>query len=215
MHFSEFTQKLKAQLQLPLPGDKVRRAMAPSIRFPEQFKLPDPTKARKAGVLLLIYPDQNDFFIPLMQRVEDGFAHSGQISFPGGGREKADTNIQMTALRETEEEFGVPRESVTVLGQLSELYIPVSNSLVYPVVGITPERPNFVPETKEVAAIIEVGLQHLMDKNIIQSKSMQATSKVQMTAAYYHLYAKHILWGATAMMMSEFLAIVDKVLSSE
>ncbi len=214
MNINTLKPLLQKRLGQKLPGDEVRRKMAPELRMPKNWNFGDMTKARVAGVLILIYPKQNTTHIAYMQRPEDGYAHSGQISFPGGGREEQDRDILHTALREAEEEFGVPQNEVEVLGQLTTMYIPVSNSMVYPVVGYLPHQPQFIPDPKEVAEIIEVPLEYLRQESIIKAKKIQASSGFAIQAPYYDLYGK-TLWGATAMMTSEFLVVLEEALKNK
>lgn len=212
IHFQTFIPALEKRLEEPLPGDIARKPMSPSIRWPKGLAMPDRSKARPCGVLLMLYPHQGSVYTALMQRPEDGYHHSGQISLPGGRRENKDNSLIDTALREAEEEFGVPRQSVTVLGCLSEIYILASNSLVLPVVGCLAKRPQFTPDPNEVAQIIEVDVAHLFDPAIIKTHTITRYSSITIEAPYYHIYHEHILWGATSMMMAEFLAIAQDVL---
>ncbi len=214
MNINQLNTILKQNLQGILPGDAVRGKMAPGMRVPPNWN-PDKSKARKAGVLALMYPhtmingEVVEAHLALMRRTEDGYAHSGQISFPGGGVEEQDADLIATALRETEEEFGVDASQIEIVGTLSEMYIPVSNSLVLPSVGILHARPNFVPQEKEVAEIIEVPISYLLDEKIIKQKDIETRGGFKIPAHYYDVYG-HVVWGATAMMISELLAVIKE-----
>ena len=202
MKFHHLVPFLQTELKKALPADQAQLKMSPpfrksSIHIFQKKKI----KARKAAVLILLYPYQNETYFCLMKRTEDGYAHSGQISLPGGGIEKQDTNIVATALRETEEEFGVDRNVVQPIGQISELYIPVSNSLVFPVVAYTSQRPVFNPNPKEVAEIIEVPITYMLQSEIVKKKWIKTSSSFRMKVPYYDVFG-HVVWGATAMMLS-------------
>ncbi len=210
MQYSEdIIQHIQARLQLPLPGLDAQMKMAPKIRT-RDYHIPE--NARKGGVLLLLYPHNNELYIALMKRAEDGGTHSGQISFPGGTVEKTDVNTIFTALRETEEEVGVPANQIQVLGTLTDLYIPPSNFIVYPSVGFINQRPMFIPDEREVAAILEVPLHYLLQDNIVGSKKVQMSGNKDLVldTPVYDIYG-HTLWGATAMMLSEFLMIIKEI----
>ncbi len=211
LNFNHLIQDLQYRLQMPLPADEVRKIMAPELRQIKDFKMPNPDKAKKAGVMLMLYPHNDTIYTTLMKRAEDGYTHGGQISFPGGRHEKTDENLIVTALRETEEEFGVAQHLIQVVGQLSDLYIPASNSLVSPSIGVLQQRPLFNPNPKEVDTIIEVTLPYMLNPNIIKQGQIKANRRIQLQAPYYDVHG-HILWGATAMMMSEFLAIVKQII---
>ena len=206
-------QRLKERLKEELPGLPAQQKMQPSFRYPPFKKLPDKSKVRQAGVVLMLYPDtekEGQIYTALMKRVEDGYAHSGQISLPGGGKEEDDSDIIATAYRETHEEFGVPSTDFELIGKLSDMYIPVSNALVTPVIASLQHKPVFVPETKEVAQIIEVPIRLLRDKNIVKTKKIKRYSGLHLEAPYYDIY-EHVVWGATAMILSEFVCILEEI----
>jgi len=211
MHFHTLTTHLQQRLQQALPGAIAQNKMQPLLRHSNSWK-PNPKTAKKAGVLLLLYPHNDSIYTALMQRTEDGYAHSGQISLPGGRYDASDPDLIATALRETEEEFGIDRNLPTVIGQLSELYIEASNTLVLPSIASLSERPIFTPEAKEVAQIIEVDLRHLSDKNIISQKIItHKAGHYSVEAPFFHIHQQHTLWGATARMVSEFLYLLEEI----
>lgn len=210
MDFTQFIDKLETRLQQPLPAHEVQEKMAPPFRAPFIQTLHNLDKAKKGGVLLGLYPFKNSIYLVLMQRTIDGSPHSGQISFPGGKWEEEDQNIQQTAIREAEEEVGVDSTQANIVGSLTDLYIPVSNFHVFPAIATLPTRPNFVLDPKEVAGIIEVSIPYLLDKSIIKKKQIKTSLGYTINAPYYDIHG-HTVWGATAMMMSEFLAIVADV----
>lgn len=166
--------------------------------------------ARLGSVLVLLYPVGGRFYLPFMQRPVYEGHHSGQISFPGGKVEPEDPDRIYTALREAHEEIGVLPSGVEVLGTLSELYIPPSNYSVVPVVGWAPVRPSFVPDPVEVADIMEVPLDELLDEmNIRQAKRLLGNG-LRLETPYYYLGEREI-WGATAMILSEFVTLIREL----
>ncbi len=124
--FESYVTEAKRALLEPLPGLDAQIAMAPEGRITDDYN-PEPATARRGAVLILVYPGAQGVTIPLIKRPEDRSVHSGQIAFPGGAFESPESFPLETALRETEEEIGIPRDAVEVLGLLSPLYIPPSN----------------------------------------------------------------------------------------
>lgn len=175
-------------------------------RFLEQHR----PHARQGAVLLLLYPHNGRLYLPLMQRPVYEGHHSGQISLPGGKQEPEDKDKIETALREAWEEIGVEPARVQLIGQLSELYIPPSNYQVLPVVGFCAERPDFVADPVEVAALIEISLDDLLHEKSIQQTYRTLEGGIRMKIPYYGV-DEHVVWGATAMILSEFLAIVRTI----
>lgn len=174
------------------------------------------TKSKVAATLLLLYPDvDGNLAFPLIQRPSNNplDKHKGQISFPGGRQEPNDLDLSATALRETYEEIGVNSDEVTILGPLTELYVPVSNFIIYPYVGIIDHQPTFIPQPEEVDQIISMKVSSLIDENAKKKKEMtfargQNNYKLK-DVPYFDLNGK-VVWGATAMMLSEFRKMVLK-----
>ena len=172
-------------------------------RFAEDPKRP----SKPGGVMLLLYPHDGDIYLPLMKRPTYKGAHSGQVSFPGGKFEPEDKDLKETALRETEEEIGVKSSDIQVIGGLSELFIIASNFKVFPTVGFVTERPVFVPDAIEVEDILEVSLSDL--KNLSKRGVEEMTfGKYTINSPYFDVDG-HVVWGATAMMLSEFLQLTE------
>ncbi|MEL6672105.1 MAG: CoA pyrophosphatase [Bacteroidota bacterium] len=195
---------LKTRLQQPLPGRDAQWEM--SSRGPARDWQPREDH-RKGGVLALMYPHQEVLHMVFMKRTDDGKVHGGQVSFAGGKMEQSDRNVQMTALREAEEELGIPQTEVEILGQLSPLYIAPSNFLVYPQVGFLPYRPEFVPSPMEVAAIIETELPLLLAPETRQTVKVKVGQNMTIKTPAF-LVNGQIIWGATAMMLNELLTVI-------
>lgn len=202
--YTDFLKNLKEELKKDLPGEKAQIKMAPGIR--NYFKPNE--KTRKAGVLILLYPKNQDLYISFIQRTEYNGPHSGQISFPGGKLEKGDKNIIETALRESHEEVGIDPKIVNIIGQLTPLHIPISNFVVFPIIGIYKDTPTFKADPNEVEKIIEIKLQDLINPNNCTSKEFKY-GDLSFVAPIYNPN-KLTIWGATAMILSEFLEIIKK-----
>jgi len=156
--------------------------------------------------MILLYPDVNGILSTVfIERPVNESVHSGQIAFPGGKIESSDENPQAAALRETEEEIGVPSSAVECIGRLSKLFIPASKFLVIPHVGLVPHTPHFLPNPDEVKSIIQVTVSELV--SIIPGKKVFPTSYGNLEAPYFDIQG-HAVWGATAMMLSEFREIL-------
>ncbi len=206
----DFIKALKDRLQQPLPGIKAQALMSPQLEQDVRFKIKPRPDARQGSVLLLLYPRQNTIWLPLMQRPQYEGHHSGQVSLPGGKGEPDDPDRIYTALRETEEEMGIPRQGVQILGTLSELYIPPSNFVVLPVVGYMPAAPEFKPDPAEVEQVLELSLQDLLEENFIRFTDSPPGSLYRIRTPYYPVNER-VVWGATAMILSEFVSMVNEM----
>lgn len=198
---------LSQALKEPLPGWEAQIQMASKYGKASRAKVPD--NPREGGVLALVYPKEEILHMCFMERSRDGGVHSGQVSFPGGKREVYDRDLAATALREAEEELGIPAEEVQILGQFSQLYIPASNFMVSPFVGKMDRRPDFELDEREVANLIEVPL-----KRLLFEKSQEVKIKIREdfhVEAPAWLINEQIIWGATAMMLSELLVIIQRL----
>ncbi len=197
-------QRIRKSFDQPLPGRAAQYEMAHAFRgtYPEFTK-----DARKAGVLILLYPKNNDWHVVFIQRPgkNPNDRHAGQLSFPGGKFEIIDTNLQQTALRETAEEVGADTSNIEILGALTPLFIPVSNFLVSPFVGFTTQSPSWTPQESEVEEIIEFSLASFFKPETKGLTEIKIRKNIRLQQVpFFDLNGKK-LWGATAMMMNEFL----------
>jgi len=205
----EFRNLLKDRLDKPLPGIDAQVRLAPQSRI-TSIRMGTPGSAQVSSVLILLYPSKDQLTIPFILRTEYDGPHSGQISLPGGKKEEADQDLVQTALREAKEETGIDIASIEILGNLTTLYIPPSNYVVLPVVAFAPFRPDFTPDPFEVQEIIEVNVKDLTDQNCIKSKNLNVRSGMVVNAPGFQL-GNHFIWGATAMILSEFIEIVSEL----
>ena len=137
------------------------------------------------------------------QRTDTVTNHRGQISLPGGRRDPSDSSLEATALRETEEEIGIPPASVRMLGRLDDEYVIVSNHLIAPFVGVLDHEPIFIPNPREVATIIEVALRELRDPAIFREEDWPRPERPRMQ---FYAVGPHQIWGATARIVGKLLA---------
>jgi 8-oxo-dGTP pyrophosphatase MutT (NUDIX family) len=200
---------LSQRLRLPLPGAKAHEFLRarPSGPFIPNFTHKFPPKP--GSVLILLYEENGILKFPLIKRPEYLGAHSGQISLPGGKAEEGETTIE-TALREGEEEIGIDRREVQVLGTLSTLFVVPSNFMVTPIIAHATCAPRFKADEREVAGILHASLSDLVKPNAIQEKEIVAAGKFTMLAPHFEL-ENEIVWGATAMMLNEFRTILHEV----
>ncbi len=208
--FEEFVSLLSHRLRAPLPGPKAHEPLraVPMGAVRPNFEHQSPPKP--GSVLILLYPDQGLIKFPLTQRPEYSGAHSGQVSFPGGKAEEGETREQ-TALREGEEEIGINRKHIEVIGRLTDFFVIPSNFMVTPIVAIQRMRPIFTPDSFEVVRVLEGDVENLIREDAVRTKEITAAKIYQLQAPHF-LIDNEIVWGATAMMLNEFRSIVKEIL---
>lgn len=188
---------------MSVPGESSHFIMAPEIRIRELSKVKIEEKnPRHAAVMMLFYPKDSITHIVLILRPVYEGVHSGQIALPGGKVETFDLNYTETALRETQEEVGVQKHSVNVIKSLTQVYIPPSNFWVHPFMGFTENRPDFILQKEEVAEVIEVPLLELLNDRNVTSQKLSTSYAQNIEVPSFELNG-YVVWGATAMMLSE------------
>ena len=197
--------RLRAALARSLPGLSAQMGMAPLPR-PGTERIFDPNlDCRRAGVLALLYA--SPLHIVLTRRTDSLDNHRGQISFPGGSMDPGEDAVA-TAVREGREELAIDPAKLDVLGALSPLYIPPSGFCIYPVVAYSTARPDFVPNTGEVAEVLEVALAHLLDPATRGEEVWMIRGEG--TRVPFYRVGHHKVWGATAMVLCELLSLLSQ-----
>jgi 8-oxo-dGTP pyrophosphatase MutT (NUDIX family) len=196
---------LERRLHGPKPGLESQLKMVPDPRPGDKTYQEAGDSCLRAGVLVLIYPREGNYFLVLTRRTSQVAHHQAQISFPGGHMDEHESAVE-AALREAEEEINIVPAEVRVLGGLTPLYISPSNYCIYPVVAAAERRPDFRPSPHEVAEVIEVPLDHLLDLRNIKKEKWPLRG-IEVTVPFYY-YRGHKIWGATAMVLAELLDLI-------
>ncbi len=204
---AKFIVKLRNRLTLSLPGEASHQYMRPLLKNGGGMRFPDPKNPREGAVLILLYEKEGKLRFPLIQRPRYDGPHGGQISLPGGKKEKEDVHLFRTALREAEEEIGIEAVKTEVIGSLSSFSVAASNHLVLPVIGFYPEIPKYLPDEIEVDEVVDVGLDDLISDVNVKRTDIVVGNNITLDSPYFDLGNK-IVWGATAGMLAEFRDIV-------
>lgn len=212
MNFSNQISLLEEELKKDLPGKIFQDKMAPPGRESRFILNPDSQTPQKAGILILLFPFRDELHTVFIKRTEKNGPHSGQISFPGGKFEQLDRKLEHTAFRETAEELGVNSKNIKLLGALTPLFIPVSNYDVFPFIGFINKFTDFSIQPDEVQYAIMAKIQELLKLDtagIVEINQNKYTIKVPC----YKIKDTNI-WGATAMILSEFLEVYRRLINS-
>lgn len=210
MDFQLLESELIQRLTKPLPGSRAHEMMVPPTRR-ESLHNPFPVNNVKySAVLILLYPHEDSMNFVLIKRAQYDGVHSGQIALPGGQIENSDRNLKFTALRESQEEIGIDIGKVNVAGKLSEIYIPPSNFRVQPFVGFYSGDPVFKADGIETIRTIEVSLKDFLNPDLQTEKEVYRRNGAVVKVPCFYLN-NEIVWGATAMILSEFLSILHEI----
>jgi len=202
---SELPQLLARRLLEPLLDCATRARLAPTLSYGRHFG-PPAHDARNAAVILLLYPQNGQWRLPLTVRPQTMLVHAGQISLPGGVVEPGESSRD-AALRELDEELGISPRDVVVAGQLSPLYVFASNFLVTPWVASLATSPHMRPNPEEVDEVLEVPLEHLVNPANF-GKHLHHYGELSFTAPHFR-FGEHVIWGATSMILSELVAMAE------
>jgi len=204
----ELLAKLENALRGPLPGSSAHVKMVNYDRPSIERALQKNVDATPSAVLVLLYLKDERLHTLLMLRTPYEGVHGSQVSFPGGKKEKTDNDLLETALRETQEEIGIRTDQLNILGQLTEVYIPPSKFLVTPYVAFTEDLGDLNPDPIEVAEVIEAPLLDLLNDDFVKEKKLFVRSINSKIKVKYFDVNDHVVWGATAMMISELKEVL-------
>ncbi|RTY85452.1 CoA pyrophosphatase [Flavobacterium sp. RSP49] len=212
MDFQEFLRFVPKLINAGLPAFDAHIKMAPLERLESLKKSTvEAENPRIAAVMMLFYPKKDSAHFVLIVRNSYKGVHSAQIAFPGGKYELQDGNYAITALRETHEEVGIPPDKIEIIKPFTQIYIPPSNFMVYPFLGISKEELVFVLEPAEVASIIEIPLSTFLNDAIVIEAKLSTSYANDINVPAFKI-EEHIIWGATAMMLSELKDVLKVVL---
>lgn len=206
----DLPELLRRRLTSPLPGVNAQSRMSPRPRLGADSGI-DVSTLRPAAALILIYPHENAWHVPLTLRGSNLRHHTGQVSLPGGRLDDGES-IEDAALREAYEEIGIMSAEVEVLGRLTPLPVYVSGHLLHPVVGFALRRPHFNLHSHEVERLIEVPIALLREPQRVlwEERTRILPPTGVMNVPYFDVPDAHV-WGATAMVLAEFVALVEEV----
>ena len=206
MQFENLIFHLKQRMNNSLPGENSHKKM--KVNFSNNTKLPfSKNKAKPAAVLILLYPNNNKIYFYLTKRADTVKYHKGQISLPGGSKENNETLLD-TALRETQEEIGIDKHQISILGKITPLFIPVTGFMVTPFISYISKKPKTILDEIEVAELLSINIRDLLNNDIlIMDRDINGSS---VSIPYFSLN-NHQVWGATSMVLSELKDIIQLI----
>jgi len=205
--YSNIKTYLKRALQQELPGNNAHNKMLPPGRRLKSFDY-ELSSVKQSSVLVLIFPVNDKLYTCLTKRPSTMKYHPGQISFPGGKVEKEDVSAEMTALREAREEVGIDTSSVEVLGKLSDFYLEISKFAIQPFLAWSDQKPEFLLNSDEVEELVLFPLSDFIENdNILETELQTLTGMLRVK---YFPFNDKMVWGATAMILSELIEILKR-----
>lgn len=196
-----------------LPGEAAHYKLAPLLRLKELEKAKaENVEPNTAAVMAVFYPDEEEKtrFVLILRKTYRG-VHSNQVGFPGGRVEQEDRDLEHTALRETREEVGIPEDEIKIIKKMTQIFIPPSNFWVQPFMGIMEKTPKLIPQEEEVEAVLEILLEDFLSDSCLTTQTL-STSYAENIEVPAFLLSGHVVWGATAMMLSEMKDVLKQVL---
>lgn len=205
MLFDRTIDTLEKRLREPLPGEVSHRKYMHLGRWKDAQKIPD--TVRSSAVLILLYPWMSQAYFPLILRPPYDGKHGGQMALPGGKAEPSDESLVRTALREAQEEIGIKAIDVKVLGELTDVYIPVSNYIVHPVIGYMDYKPDFYPDVREVERIYHTNIEDIIRGGEIINREILIGNQQVMVPGFE--VQDSWVWGATSLILSELSDVLN------
>ena len=204
MDFQRFITQLKITINNDLPGEESHQKMR--VIYDQSIDLPfSEINSTPAAVLILLYLADNEIYFFLTKRTDELKHHKGQISFPGGTQEGNEKLID-TALRETQEEIGINKTSISIIGTITPLFVPVTGFMIYPFIGYSLNKLNPKPDPVEVATIFSVNISDLLNKEN-RTTEIRNIRGYDLQVPYFKLNDYQV-WGATSMILSEFRDLI-------
>ncbi len=210
MSSTSLFNELKNLLKNDLPGESAHQLVFP-VNRPVSSEIDDLEEYRNSAVAIFLYESLGEMHSILIQRPRYPGVHGGQIAFPGGKEDPEDISLEFTARREAFEEINIPMDYAELIGQLSDIHIPVSKFIVQPFVFAMQSLPDLIPDKREVDDIIHFNIRNLLREDVLKRADIRvADNMVRKDIPYFDIDGK-IVWGATAMMLSEFREILKMI----
>jgi 8-oxo-dGTP pyrophosphatase MutT (NUDIX family) len=207
MDFQRFITQLKITINNDLPGEESHQKMR--VIYDQSIELPfSKINSTQAAVLILLYLADNEIYFFLTKRTDELKHHKGQISLPGGTQEGNEKLID-TALRETQEEIGINKTSISIIGTITPLFVPVTGFMIYPFIGYSLNKLNPKPDPVEVATIFSVNISDLLNKEN-RTTEQRNIRGYDVQVPYFKLNDYQV-WGATSMILSEFRDLIKSI----
>ncbi len=207
MDFQRFITQLKITINKDLPGEESHQKMR--VIYDQSIELPfSKINSTQAAVLILLYLADNEIYFFLTKRTDELKHHKGQISLPGGTQEGNEKLID-TALRETQEEIGINKTSISIIGTITPLFVPVTGFMIYPFIGYSLNKLDPKPDPVEVATIFSVNISDLLNKEN-RTTEQRNISGYDVQVPYFKLNDYQV-WGATSMILSEFRDLIKSI----
>ena len=207
MDFQHFITQLEITITNYLPGEESQQKMR--VNYDQSIELPfSKNNSTAAAVLILLYLEDNEIYFFLTKRTDELEHHKGQISLPGGTQEENEKLID-TALRETQEEIGINKTSISIIGTITPLFVPVTGFMIYPFIGYSLNKLDPKPDPVEVATIFSVNISDLLNKEN-RTTEQRNIRGYDVQVPYFKLNDYQV-WGATSMILSEFRDLIKSI----
>lgn len=205
---NHFRDVLKNAIEKGIPGEDAHLRMSPLKRPLSSLAIKKAETIRESAVAIILFPNENTHHCILIQRpIYDG-THSGQVSFPGGKKDLEDIHLEFTARREAFEEVGIQLTENLLIGELTEVFIPVSGFKVKPFIYFHETIPELTPDEREVAEIFTFTIDELLSENSFSTMEIKFPNGItQKNIPCFNLSNKQI-WGATALILNELRELI-------